>query len=137
MTTYGEVACRRDGPPWVGRNGLSRRPLSACYLLFSFVYLLIISSRTISADSVYSAYNVSQQAHAEVDGTVSNNILNIIYLKAVYLFLGSMSPARTLVAEVILIGVNHPTIVRETPHFDLFPAFPHFCQNVPHFWLYF
>ena len=35
------------------------------------------------------------------------------------------------------IGVNRPAIVREIPHFCLFPAFPHFCQNVPHFWLYF
>ena len=25
------------------------------------------------------------------------------------------------------IGVNHPAIVREIPHFDVFPAFPHFC----------
>ena len=23
------------------------------------------------------------------------------------------------------------------PAFGLFPAFPHFCENVPHFWLYF
>ena len=36
-----------------------------------------------------------------------------------------------------LIGVNHPAIVREIPHFDVFPAFPHFFQNVPHLWLYF
>ena len=36
-----------------------------------------------------------------------------------------------------IIGVNHPAIVREIPHFCLFPAFPHFCENVPHFWLYF
>ena len=35
------------------------------------------------------------------------------------------------------IGVNRPAIVREIPHFCLFPAFPHFCENVPHFWLYF
>ena len=35
------------------------------------------------------------------------------------------------------IGVNRPAIVREIPHFCLFPAFPHFCKNVPHFWLYF
>ena len=35
------------------------------------------------------------------------------------------------------IGVNRPAIVREIPHFGLFPAFPHFCENVPHFWLYF
>ena len=35
------------------------------------------------------------------------------------------------------IGVNHPAIVREIPHFDVFPAFPHFFQNVPYFWLYF
>ena len=121
MTTYGdsEVACRRDGPPWVGRNGLSRRPLSACYLLFSFVYLLIISSRTISADSVYSAYNVSQQAHAEVDGTVSNNILNIIYLKAVYLFLGSMSPARTLVSTIPQ-SCGKPRILTYFPHSRIF-----------------
>ena len=35
------------------------------------------------------------------------------------------------------IGVNHPAIVREIPHFSLFPAFPHFLENVPHFWLYF
>ena len=27
--------------------------------------------------------------------------------------------------------------MREIPHFDVFPAFPHFFQNVPHFWLYF
>ena len=26
-----------------------------------------------------------------------------------------------------VIGVNHPAIVREIPHFDVFPAFPHFC----------
>ena len=38
---------------------------------------------------------------------------------------------------VVTIGVNHPAIVREIPHFDEFPAFPHFFQNVPHFWLYF
>ena len=35
------------------------------------------------------------------------------------------------------IGVNHPAIVREIPHFYVFPAFPHFSENVPHFWLYF
>ena len=35
------------------------------------------------------------------------------------------------------IGVNRPAIVREIPHFGLFPAFPHFFQNIPHFWLYF
>ena len=27
--------------------------------------------------------------------------------------------------------------MREIPHFSLFPAFPHFLENVPHFWLYF
>ena len=32
---------------------------------------------------------------------------------------------------VIGIGVNRPAIVREIPHFGLFPAFPHFCENVP------
>ena len=36
-----------------------------------------------------------------------------------------------------LIGVNHPAIVREIPHFGLFPAFPHFLQNIPHFRRYF
>ena len=36
-----------------------------------------------------------------------------------------------------VIGVNHPAIVREIPHFYVFPAFLHFSQNVPHFWLYF
>ena len=35
------------------------------------------------------------------------------------------------------IGVNRPAIVREIPHFCLFPAFPHFRQNVQHFWLYY
>ena len=35
------------------------------------------------------------------------------------------------------IGVNLLAIMREIPHFGLFPAFPHFCQNVPHSWLYF
>ena len=35
------------------------------------------------------------------------------------------------------IGVNRPAIVRELPHFGLFPAFLHFGENVPHFWLYF
>ena len=33
------------------------------------------------------------------------------------------------------IGVNHPAIVREIPHFYVFPAFPHFSENVPHVWL--
>ena len=37
----------------------------------------------------------------------------------------------------IIIGVNRPAIVREIPHFGIFPAFPHFCENIPHFWLYF
>ena len=37
----------------------------------------------------------------------------------------------------IIIGVNRPAIVREIPYFGFFPAFPHFCKNVPHFWLYF
>ena len=27
------------------------------------------------------------------------------------------------------------SIVREILHFGIFPAFPHFCENVPHFWL--
>ena len=36
-----------------------------------------------------------------------------------------------------LIGVNHPAIVWEIPHYDVFLAFPHFSENVPHFWLYF
>ena len=35
------------------------------------------------------------------------------------------------------IGVNHPAIVWEIPHFGVFPAFPHFSENVPHFCLYF
>ena len=35
------------------------------------------------------------------------------------------------------IGVKHPAIVREIPHFGVFPAFPHFCKKVPHFWLNF
>ena len=35
------------------------------------------------------------------------------------------------------IGVNRPAIVREIPHFGLFPAFPHIWENVPHFWVYF
>ena len=38
---------------------------------------------------------------------------------------------------LIYIGVNHPAIVREISHFDVFPALQHFFQNVPHFWLYF
>ena len=42
-----------------------------------------------------------------------------------------------LARSIECIGVNRPAIVREIPHFGLFPAFPHFCQNVPHFWLYF
>ena len=41
------------------------------------------------------------------------------------------SPARSSIC------VNHPAIVREIPHFDVFPAFPHFSENVPHFWFYF
>ena len=40
-------------------------------------------------------------------------------------------------ASAVCIGVNRPAIVREIPHFGLLPAFPHFCENVPHFWLYF
>ena len=35
------------------------------------------------------------------------------------------------------IGDNRPAIVREIPHFGIFPAFPHFCENVPNVWLYF
>ena len=31
------------------------------------------------------------------------------------------------------IGVNRPTIMQEIPHFALFPAIPHVCENVPHF----
>ena len=42
-----------------------------------------------------------------------------------------------LAGEMNIIGVNHPAIVREIPHFYVFPAFPHFSQNVPHVWLYF
>ena len=45
--------------------------------------------------------------------------------------------SRNISFGALLIGVNHPAIVREIPHFDVFPAFPHFSQNVPHFWLYF
>ena len=44
---------------------------------------------------------------------------------------------QSLLCDEGLIGVNHPAIVREIPHFDVFPAFPHFSQNVPHFWHYF
>ena len=44
---------------------------------------------------------------------------------------------RSSVSVIPSIGVNHPAIVREIPQFGLFPAFPHFCENVPHFWLYF
>ena len=40
-------------------------------------------------------------------------------------------------ASCSFIGINHPAIVREIPHFYVFPAFPHFFQNIPHFWLYF
>ena len=32
-----------------------------------------------------------------------------------------------LIIFQVSIGVNHPAIVREIPHFDVFPAFPHFC----------
>ena len=32
---------------------------------------------------------------------------------------------------------GNPAIVREIPHFYLFPAFPHFSEDVPHFLLYF
>ena len=28
-----------------------------------------------------------------------------------------------------IIGVNHPAIVREIPHFDVFLAFPHFPRT--------
>ena len=31
--------------------------------------------------------------------------------------------------EINNIGVNHPAIVREIPHFGLFPAFPHFART--------
>ena len=44
---------------------------------------------------------------------------------------------RSSSGAVIPIGVNRPAIVREIPHVGFFPAFPHFCKNVPHFWLYF
>ena len=30
-------------------------------------------------------------------------------------------------SNYVIIGVNHPAIVREILHFDIFPAFPHFC----------
>ena len=50
-------------------------------------------------------------------------------------------PRRVLISasidRLLSIGINHPAIVREIPHFSLFPAFPHFLENVPHFWLYF
>ena len=50
----------------------------------------------------------------------------------------SATPAVTKSGRVsYYIGVNHPAIVREIPHFDVFPAFPNFSENVPHFWLYF
>ena len=38
-------------------------------------------------------------------------------------------------AESGSIGVNHPAIVREIPHFAFLPAFPHFCENVLHFFI--
>ena len=45
--------------------------------------------------------------------------------------------SRTALSSADPIRVNRPAIVREIPHFGLFSAFPHFRQNVPHFWLYF
>ena len=44
---------------------------------------------------------------------------------------------RIIISIVKIIGVNRPAIVREIPHFGVFPAFPHFRQNVPHFWFNF
>ena len=41
------------------------------------------------------------------------------------------------ISNLSFIGVNRPAIVREIPHFGLVPALPHFCEDVPHFWLYF
>ena len=49
----------------------------------------------------------------------------------------ALADSTTSVISSIIIDVNHPAIVREIPHFDVFPAFPHFSENVPHFWLYF
>ena len=46
-------------------------------------------------------------------------------------------PCFSFPALACFIGVNHPAIVREIPHVSLFPAFPHFLENVPHFLLYF
>ena len=37
----------------------------------------------------------------------------------------------------LIIGVNRPAIVWEILHFGIFPAFPHFCENVLHGWIYF
>ena len=45
--------------------------------------------------------------------------------------------AQSAFFQLEIIGVNRPAIVREIQHFGLFPAFPHFCKNVPQFWLYF
>ena len=49
----------------------------------------------------------------------------------------SNTPPAVLSAYGIPIGVNRPAIVREIPHFDVFPAFTHFSENVPHFLLNF
>ena len=52
-------------------------------------------------------------------------------------FHGTLNALPHVMISLDAIGVNHPAIVREIPHFDVFPAFPHFSENVPHFWLYF
>ena len=47
------------------------------------------------------------------------------------------TPHYPLTSSAKVICVKRPAIVREIPHFGLIPAFPHFFQIVPHFWLYF
>ena len=58
-------------------------------------------------------------------------------MKLLFVQLCTISPICMALLMLYCIGVNHPAIVREIPHFDVFPAFPHFFQKVPHFWLYF
>ena len=36
-------------------------------------------------------------------------------------------------SDKLCIGFYRPAIVRENPHVGLYPALPHFCENVPHF----
>ena len=101
--------------------------------LHFIIHWFLISLLLLSSE--FPAYSAISFKLFIVDITISICCIIRTLLSLVLPTLSISKP--TTCIHCIVIGVNRPAIVREIPHFGLFPAFPHFFENVPHFWLYF